>query len=100
MVYAKCEDNPWGLVIAVIDERKISNVERKTCAERRKITLLKDVKISKLFEGKVTKLVDVGMPNLRGHFKDEVLMACDEVCGKRRGMRCEGDTWWWNEEVK
>ena len=40
------------------------------------------------------------MPNLRGHFKDEVLMACDEVCGKRRGMRCEGDTWWWNEEVK
>ena len=33
MVYAKCEDNPWGLVIAVIDERKISNVERKTCAE-------------------------------------------------------------------
>ena len=37
---------------------------RKTCAERRKITILKDVKIRKRFEEKVTKLVDVGAPNL------------------------------------
>ena len=89
-----------ALVIAVMDERKMRNVVRKTCAERGKITLLKGVKIRKRFEGKVNKFVDVGMPNLWGHFKDEVLMACDEVCGKRRGRRCEGDTWWWNEEVK
>ena len=53
---------------------------RKTCAERRKITLLKDVKIRKLFEEKVTELVDVGAPNLWGQFMDGVLEACDEVC--------------------
>ena len=35
-----------------------------------------------------------------GHFKDEVLEACDEVCGKKRGQRSKGVTWWWNEEVK
>ena len=35
-----------------------------------------------------------------GHFKDEVLKACDEVCGKKTGRKSEGDTWWWNEEVK
>ena len=31
------------------------------------------------------KLVDVEVPNLWGHFKDGVLKACDEVCGKKRG---------------
>ena len=35
------------LVIADIDKRKIRKVVRKTCAERRKISLLKDVKIRK-----------------------------------------------------
>ena len=34
-----------------------------------------------------------------GQFKDGVLKACDEVCGKKRG-RSKGDTQWWNEEVK
>ena len=35
-----------------------------------------------------------------GHFKDGVLMACDEVYGKKRRTRSKGDTWWWNVEVK
>ena len=48
-----------ALVIADIDRRKIRKVVRKTCAERKKITVLKDVKIRKRFEEKVTKLVDV-----------------------------------------
>ena len=34
-----------------------------------------------------------------GHFKDRILKACDKVRGKKRG-RSNGDTWWWNEEVK
>ena len=38
-----------ALVVVVIYKRKIRNVVRKTCAERRKITLLKDVKIRKRF---------------------------------------------------
>ena len=53
-----------ALVIAHIDKRKIGKVVRKTCAERRKITLLKNVKIKKRFEEKVTELDDVGVPNL------------------------------------
>ena len=31
---------------------------------------------------------------------NRVIKACDEVCGKNRGKRSKGDTWWWNEEVK
>ena len=36
-----------ALVIADIDKKEIRKVVRKICAERRKITLLKDVKIRK-----------------------------------------------------
>ena len=57
-------------------------VVRKTCDERRKITLLKDVKIMMRFQEKVIELVDVGAPNLWGHFKDVVLVACVEMSRK------------------
>ena len=36
-----------ALVEADIDKRKIRNVVRKSCTERRKISLLKDLKIRK-----------------------------------------------------
>ena len=82
-------------MVADIDKKKIRNVVRKTCDERRKISLLKDVKIRK--QEKVIKLVDIGAPNLWGHFKDVVLMACDEVCGMKRGRRSKGNTFLLNE---
>ena len=47
------------LVIADIDKSKIRQVVRKSCAERRKITLLKDVEIRKRSGERVTELVDV-----------------------------------------
>ena len=62
-------------VIADVDKRKTRNVVRKTCAEARNTTLLKDVKIRKRFGEKVTELVDVGAPHLWGHFKDGVSKA-------------------------
>ena len=34
-----------------------------------------------------------------GHFKDGISKAYDEGCGKKRGRRSKGDTWWWNEDV-
>ena len=67
-------------MVADIDTKKTRNVVRKTCAERRKISSLKDEKIRKRFEEKVIELVDVGMPTsttLWGHFRHRVLRACD-----------------------
>ena len=66
-------------------KKKIRKVVTMKCAEKRKISLLKDVRIRKRFEEKIIKLVDVGASNLWGHFKDGVLCACDEVCGWKRG---------------
>ena len=45
------------------------------------------------FYEKIIKLVDVGAPNLSGHFKDGDLWECDEVCGKKRGRRSKRDSW-------
>ena len=36
---------------------------------------------------KIFELVLVGIPNLWGHVRDRVLMACDELCGKKMGRR-------------
>ena len=87
-------------MIADIDKRKVRKVVGKICTERRKIALLKDVKIGKRFEEEVIELVDVEAPHLWGHFKDGVLEACDEVCGKKKGRKIIGDAWWWNVDVK
>ena len=56
---------------------------RKTCSERKKISLLKDVKIGILFEEKVVALLDVGSTNVWVNFNDGVIKACDGVYGKR-----------------
>ena len=29
-----------------------------------------------------------------------VLKACNEICGKKKGTRGQGDTRWWKEDVK
>ena len=52
------------------------------------------------FKGRVRELVSVDAPDLWQNFKEGILRACDEVCGKRKGRRDQGNTWWWNEEVK
>ena len=58
------------------------------------------MEIRKRFEEKVIKLVDVGVPYLWGDSKDGGLKTCDRVYWKNMGSSSEGDTWWWNEEVK
>ena len=64
-----CEGNPRGVSTCTSCSWK---VVRKTQIDRRNISLLKD-EIKKRLEGKVIQLVDVVIPILCGHFKDEVL---------------------------
>ena len=47
-----------ALVVTDIDQRKIRNVVREACIERRKINLLKGVRIKKQFYEEVIELVD------------------------------------------
>ena len=54
----------------------------------------------KKFERRVEKLVDVITTNLLESFRDGVLWACDELCGKNKVKNMGGTKWWWNEEVR
>ena len=38
--------------------------------------------------------------NLWESYKNGDLKACDDLCGKTKGRRDQGNTWWWNKQVK
>ena len=84
---------------------------------------LKEKEIKKEFEQSVVELVDTEAVDLWESYKNGVLVlvgmlamnyacnelcpfhpfsskACDELCGKTKGRRDQGNTWWWNEQVK
>ena len=88
------------LVVADLDKKKLKKVVRKGAVERRMVWKLKDEETRARFEERVGELVSVDALDLWKCFKEGVLKACDEVCGKKKGRRDRGDTLWWNEEVK
>ena len=49
---------------------------------------------------RVKKLVNVDAPNIWNAFKTGILKVCDEVCGKKKGIRSHGDLWCWNTTKK
>ena len=67
--------------------RSLTHIESKT------ISLLKDVKIWKRLEENVIELVDIGVLNSLGNFKDSILKACDEVCVNKCLYGSKEDTW-------
>ena len=89
-----------SLVVVDVENKKVRKVVRKVMVERRRVWRLKEEEVRKSFEGRVGELVSTDAPDLWGCFQTGVLQACDETCGKTKGRRDRGDTWWWNEEVK
>ena len=66
---------------------------RKEAFKRRKVWKLREDDTMARFKGRVRELVSVDAPDLWQNFKEGILRACDEVCGKRKGRRDEGNTW-------
>ena len=81
------------LVVTDLVKKK---VVRKEAIERMKVWELKVEDTRARFEGRVGELVSTDTLDLWKCFKEGVLKACDEVCGKKKGRRDQGDTWWWN----
>ena len=61
---------------------------------------LKEEETKSNFKQRVRELVDMEAPDLWKSFKEGVLKACDELCGKKTLRRHGGSTWWWNDNVK
>ena len=52
------------------------------------------------FKKKVKESIIVDSLNLWYTFKNDVLQACDELCGKKKSRKNHENTWWWNEKMK
>ena len=60
---------------------------------RRKIWKLNKNRTKVRFEKRIKELVSTDAPDLWKTFKDGVLKACDEVYGKKKSRRDQGDMW-------
>ena len=83
------------LVVKNLVKKKLKKVVRKEVIRRRKVWKLKEDDTRARFEGRVEELVSADALDLWKCFKEQVLKACDEVCGQKKRKRYQGDTWWW-----
>ena len=88
------------MVVVDLDKKALKKVVKKGTNHKRKIWKLNENQTRVRFEKRVKELVSTDAPDLWKTFKDGVLKACDELCGKKESRRDQGDMWWWNEEVK
>ena len=95
---------PWELqhrmVVVDLDKKVLKKIVRKERIVRRKIWKLNENQTRVRFEKTVKELVSTDAPDLWKTFRGGVLKACDELCGKKKSRRDQGDMWWWNDEVK
>ena len=88
---------PWELqhrmVVVDLDEKGLRKIVRKERIIRRKIWKLNENQTRVRFEKTVKELVSTYAPDLWKTFKDGVLKACDELCGKKKSRRDQGDIW-------
>ena len=83
-----------------LNKKVLKKVVKKQRFIRRKIWKLNENRTRVRFEKRVKELVSTDAPDLWRTSKDGVLKTCDEVGGKKKSRRDQGDMWWWNEEVK
>ena len=87
------------LVVVDVEERKLKKSVKKSKRVRWRVWKLQEKEIKEEFERRVVELVDAETVNLWESYKNGVLKACDDLCGKTKGRRDQGNTWW-NEQVK
>ena len=88
------------MVVVDLHKKVLKKIVRMERIIRRKIWKLNENQTRVRFEKRVKELVSTDAPDLWKTFRDGVLKECDELCGKKKSRRDQGDMWWWNEEVK
>ena len=89
-----------GLVVADIEKRRLKKRISKPKITRRRVWKLKEKEIRLEFQNQVGCEVDTRASNLWEEYRNGVINACDDLCGKKLIRRSGGNTWWWNDEVK
>ena len=90
-----------SVVVADIDRMPTNKVIVRRRVVKRRVWKLKNETVQERFEKRVSELMDESTTReVWTKFRDGLLKASDEICGKTKGRRKEGNTWWWNGEVK
>ena len=79
------------MVVVDLDKKILKKVVRKERIIRRKIWKLNENQTRVRFEKRVKELESTDAPDLWKTFRDGVLKACDELCGKKKCRRDQGD---------
>ena len=80
------------LVVVDMEKRKLKKSGKKNKRVRWRVWKLKEKEIKEELEQRVVKLVDTEAVDLWESYKNGVLKACDELCGKTKGRRDQGNT--------
>ena len=88
------------LEVVDVEEQKLKKSVKKSKRVRRKVWKLKEKEIKETFEERVVELVNTDSMDWWGSYKNGVLQACDELCGKAKARGNRGNTWWWNEQER
>ena len=78
-------------MVVDLGKKVLKKVVRKERIIRRKIWKLNENQTRVRFAKKVKELVSTDAPDLWKIFRDGVLKACDELCGKKKSRRDQGD---------
>ena len=85
------------LVVVDVEERKLKKSVKKSKRVRWRVWKLQEKEIKEEFQRRVVELVDAEAVDFRESYKNGVLKACDDLCGKTKGRRDQGNTWWCNK---
>ena len=88
------------LVVVDVEERKLKKSVKKSKRVRWRVWKLQEKEIKEEFERRIVELVDAEAVDLWESYKNGILKTCDDLCGKTKGRRDQGNTWWWNKQVK
>ena len=86
---------PWELqhrlVVVDVEGQKLKKSVKKSKRVRWRVWKLKEKEIQGKFEERVVELVDTDSMDLWVSYKNGVLQACEELCGKTKGRGDRGN---------
>ena len=77
-----------------INKKLLNKAEWMLGSQKRNVAKLIVEPYRQLFECRVKDIMSDSHGDLWGSLKESVLKTCGEVCGYKKNMKCNVNTWW------
>ena len=81
-----------NIVVVDVDMKQKKRTEWKPEGNKRTVAKLRHESCRQLFECRIKEFMFGNNDDLWGCFKEDVLKACDEVCGYKKNRNCNVNT--------